>query len=80
MATHAKSKMAANLLRLGFIDFFSGLGFWFLRPWGRLVFGSRTNVFLLGKAETAVETRQVFCRAAADQEAIPSALLRPDLS
>jgi hypothetical protein len=27
MATHAKSKMAANLLRLGFIDFFLGFGF-----------------------------------------------------
>jgi hypothetical protein len=27
MATHAKSKMAADLLRLGFIDF--SLGFWF---------------------------------------------------
>jgi len=25
-----------------------------------LIFGSRTNVFLLGKAEIAVETRQVF--------------------
>jgi hypothetical protein len=26
----------------------------------RLLFGSRTNVFLSDKAETAVETRQVF--------------------
>ena len=34
MATHAKSKMAANLLRLGFIDFSFGFGFWFLRPCG----------------------------------------------
>jgi hypothetical protein len=36
------------------------LGFWFLRPCGVSFFGSRTNVFLLGKAETAAKTRQVF--------------------
>jgi hypothetical protein len=58
MATHAKSKMAANLLRLGFIDFFgSRVQCLHLR---RSVFGSRTNVFLSDKAETAVKTRQVF--------------------
>jgi len=59
MAKHTKSKMAANLLRLGFIDF----------PWvwvfgfyirAASIFCSRTNVFLLCKAETAAKTRQVF--------------------
>ena len=59
MAAHAKSKMAANLLRLGFIDFFLVLRFSVLHL-RRSVFGSRTNVFLLGKAETAVKTRHVF--------------------
>jgi hypothetical protein len=58
MATHAKSKIAANLLRLGFIDFFLVLGFPCLHLLGTL-FGGRTNVFLLGKAETAAKTRQV---------------------
>ena len=60
MATHAKSKAAANLLRLGFIDFSLGFGFLVSTSVRRLIFGSRTNVFLLGKAEMAVETRQVF--------------------
>ena len=74
MAAHAKSKVAANLLRLGFIDF--SFGFWVFGFYIRAasLFGSRTNVFLLGKAETAAKTRQVFSRAAADQGAIPSAL------
>jgi hypothetical protein len=61
MATHAKSKMAANLLRLGFIDFFLVLGFSVYICVG-LCFGGRTNVFLLGKAETAVENPPSFCR------------------
>ena len=74
MAAHAKSKMAANLLRLGFIDFF---GFrvqcLHLR---RSVFGSRTNVFLLGKAETAAKTRQVFVDALPRAGAFPGAISR----
>src|SRR5258705_6557491 len=62
MATHAKSKMAANLylLRFGFIDFSLGFGFLVSTSVRCLLFGSRTNVFLLCKAETAVKTRQVF--------------------
>ena len=59
MATDAKSKMAANLLRLGFIDVFLVLGFSVYICVGTL-FGGRTNVFLLGKAEIAAKTRQVF--------------------
>jgi hypothetical protein len=80
MAIHTKSKIAANLLRLGFIDFSLGFGFLVSTSVRPLLFGSRTDVFLLGKAETAVETRQVFFRAATDQDAIRSALLRPDPS
>jgi hypothetical protein len=34
------------------------------------LFGSRTNVFLLGKAEIAVETRQVFYRVGVRQTGI----------
>jgi len=60
MAAHAKSKMAANLLRLGFIDFSLGFGFLVSTSVRRLLFGSRTNVFLLGKAKIAVKTRQFF--------------------
>ena len=61
MAADAKSKMAANLLRLGFIDFF---GSWFsVYICVGILFGRRTNVFLLGKAETAVKSRQVFVDA-----------------
>jgi hypothetical protein len=64
MTADAKSKAAANLLRLGFIDvFLLVLGFPCLHLRGAS-FGSRTNVFLLDKAETAVETRQVFYRVA----------------
>ena len=74
MTAHAKSKMAANLLRLGFIEFF---GFrvqcLHLR---RSVFCSRTNVFLLGKAETAVKTRQVFVGALRRARAFPGASSR----
>jgi len=58
IAAHAKSKMAANLLRLGFIFFLgSRVQCLHLR---RSVFGGRTHVFLSDKAETAVKTRQVF--------------------
>ena len=64
MAAHAKSKMAANLLRLGFIDFFLVLAVQCLHL-RRSVFGSRTNVFLSDKAEIAVKTRQVFLLPAA---------------
>jgi hypothetical protein len=63
MATHVKSKMAANLLRLGFIDFSLGLEFSVFTSARCLIFGSRTNVFLSGKAESAVKTRQVFVDA-----------------
>jgi hypothetical protein len=74
MATHAKSKMAANLLRLGFIDFFgSRVQCLHLR---RSVFGSRTNVFLSDKAETAVKTRQVFVDALRRSGAFPGASSR----
>ena len=45
MAAHAKSKMAANLLRLGFIDFSLGLGFWFLRPCGVSFFAAAQMCF-----------------------------------
>jgi len=34
--------------------------FWWLRLSGAFFPGSRTNVFLSGKAEIAVKTRQVF--------------------
>ena len=74
MAADAKSKMAANLLRLGFIDvFFSQVQCLHLR---RSVFGSRTNVFLLGKAETAVQTRQVFVDALRGAGVFPGAISR----
>ena len=64
MTADAKSKAAANLLRLGFMDvFLLVLGFPCLHL-RRASFGSRTNVFLSGKAETAVKTRQVFYRVA----------------
>jgi len=75
MATHAKSKMAANLLRLGFIDFLFGSWVQCLHL-RRSVFGSRTNVFLLGKAETAVQTRQVFVDALRRAGAFPGASSR----
>jgi hypothetical protein len=75
MATHAKSKMAANLLRLGFIDFFLVLGFSVYICVGTL-FGGRTNVFLLGKAETAAKTRQVFVDALPRAGAFPGASSR----
>src|SRR5262249_10445362 len=60
MTTDAKSKAAASLFRLRFIDVF--LGFWLLgfHSVRRLFFGDRTNVFLSDKAETAGKTRQVF--------------------
>jgi hypothetical protein len=45
MAAHAKSKAAANLLRLGFIDFSLGLGFWFLRPCGVSFFAAAQMCF-----------------------------------
>jgi hypothetical protein len=44
-----------------FFRFCVCLGFYDLRS---LPFGSRTNVFLSGKAEIAVKTRQVFSRSA----------------
>ena len=75
MATHAKSKMAANLLRLGFIDFLFGSWVQCLHL-RRSVFGSRTNVFLLGKAETAAKTRQVFVDALPRAVAFPGASSR----
>src|SRR5262245_56709476 len=59
IATHAKSKMAANLLRLGFIEFFLVLGFSVYICVG-LFLAAVQNVFLPGKAEIAVQTRQVF--------------------
>src|SRR5262249_39800986 len=43
---------------------------------GRFVFGSRKNVFLLGKAETAVQTRQVFVDALRRAGAFPGASSR----
>ena len=47
-----------------FICVFMGVGpfVWFLGCYicAALLFGARTNVFLTGKAETAVKTRQVF--------------------
>jgi len=76
MATHAKSKAAANLLRLAFIDFsFWFFGFSVYICVGTL-FGGRTNVFLLGKAETAVKTRQVFVDALRRAGAFPGASSR----
>ncbi len=45
MATDAKSNAAANLLRLGFIDFSLGLGFWFPRPCGVLFFAAEQMCF-----------------------------------
>ena len=62
MTADAKSKAAANLLRFRFINVFFGSQVQYLHL-RRSVFGSRTNVFLLGKAETAVQTRQVFVDA-----------------
>ena len=75
MAADAKSKMAANLLRLGFIEFFWFSGFSVYICVGTL-FGGRTNVFLLGKAETAVQTRQVFVDALRRAGAFPGASSR----
>jgi len=54
------------------------LGFGFLvstsvRP---LLFGSRTNVFLSAKAETAAETRHVFHRPLQNREEFPEATSR----
>src|SRR5215831_6043700 len=75
MATDAKSKAAANLLRFRFIDVF-GFEFLFSTSERRLLFGSRINVFLLGKAETAVKTRQVFVDALRRAGAFPGASSR----
>ena len=75
MATHAKSKMAANLLRLGFMDFFLVLGFSVYICIG-LFLAAVQNVFLLGKAETAVKTRQVFVDALRKAGAFPGASSR----
>ena len=66
-----KSKVAVTLLSCGFVRFgdvprcscFIDVFLWafqLLHPSGAFFSGSRTNVFLFGKAETAVETRQVF--------------------
>jgi len=43
----------------------------------RASFGTRTNVFLLDKAETAVETRQVFRRAGTRHSGWPSSVRIP---
>jgi hypothetical protein len=45
MATHAKSKMAANLLRLGFIDFALGLEFSVFRFARRLMLAAAQMCF-----------------------------------
>jgi len=75
MTADAKSKAAANLLRFRFIDVF-GFEFLFSTSGRCLLFGSRINVFLLGKAETAVQTRQVFVDALRRAGAFPSAISR----
>src|SRR5215475_15160216 len=61
MAADAKSKMAANLLRLGFIEFFWFSGFSVYICVGTL-FGGRTNVFLLGKSGNRGQNPPSFCR------------------
>ena len=60
MTADAKSKTAVNLLKLGFIDLSLGFEFLVSMSVRRLLFGSRTNLFLLCKAETAARTRQLF--------------------
>src|SRR4030095_14660434 len=49
-----------KFVEVRFHRFFWVLSFCFLRPCDASFFGSRTNVFLLGQAETAAKTRHVF--------------------
>jgi hypothetical protein len=44
--------------------FLSFPGFWLSDPGRCLIFGGRTDMFLSGKAESGLETRQLFQRAA----------------
>jgi hypothetical protein len=74
MATDAKSKAAANFLRFRFIDVFPLVLVFRLLHSGDGSFSQPHKVFLLGKAETAVETRQVFYRVGVGQGGIPPAL------
>jgi hypothetical protein len=70
MATDAKSKAAANFLKFRFIDVFLLVLVFQLLHSGQRLFGSRTSVFLSGKAEIAVKTCHVFHRVGVRQRGI----------
>ena len=75
IAAHAKSKMAANLVRLGFIDVFLVLRFSVYICVG-LFLAAPYKCVSAGKAEIAVQTRQVFVDALRRAGAFPGASSR----